>query len=90
MLKLVKAKKYQLTGEISYKKVQNFTRMAALISGHPAQKSIARDSHPCNPILRSTSKYLFYVVLWDLFIKFIRVFSGIWQHNVDIRKQKFL
>ena len=64
-------------------KVQNFTRMAALISGHPVQKSIAIHFHPCNPY---TSKYLFFLVLWDLFIKLIRVFGGIWQYNVGILK----
>ena len=26
-------------------------KMAALISGHPAQKSIATHLHPCNPVL---------------------------------------
>ena len=26
----------------------------------------------------------------ESFIKFIFVFSGIWQYNVEIRKQKFL
>ena len=32
-------------------KVQNFARMATLISGHPVQKSIAIHFHPCNPVL---------------------------------------
>ena len=64
-----KGKKYQ-------RKFPNFTKMAALIPGHPVQKN-------CNPLpsLQScipSSKYLFYLVLWDLFDKFIlSVFGGI-------------
>ena len=37
----------------------------------------------------SSSKYLLYLVLWDLFVKFIRVFCAIWQYNVEIRKSSF-
>ena len=37
----------------------------------------------------SFSKYLFYLVLWDLFINFIDVFGGIWQYNVEIRNRNF-
>ena len=44
----------------------------------------------CNPLLSmqsciSSSKYLFYLVLWELFIKRIHVFGGIWQFNEDNR-----
>ena len=51
MLEVVKAKKYHLRGKYDEQKVQNFTRMAALISGHSVQKSIAIHFHPCNPVL---------------------------------------
>ena len=71
MLKVVKAKKYQLRGRNTDKKVQNFARMAALISGHPVQKSIAIHFHPCNPVLlfRNTSSILFWVIfLTNLFV----------------------
>ena len=42
--------------------------MAALISGHTVQKSIAIHFHPCNPVLlpENTCSILF---SWDLFIK---------------------
>ena len=63
ILKSVKAKKYQVREKNDQEKVQNFTRIVALISGHPVQKSIAIHFH----------------VLWDLFIKFICIFGGIWQ-----------
>ena len=49
----------------------------------------------CNPLLSlqsrtSSSKYRFYLVLWNLFIKSIRVFGGIWQyHNVEIKNNNF-
>ena len=62
--------------------------MAAFNSEHPVKKSIAVNFHLCNPALQQ--KYSFYLVLWDRFIKFIRVFSGNWQYNVEIRKLKFL
>ena len=45
---MVKAKKYQLRGKLAYKRLQNFTRMTALVSGHPVPKSIAIHFHPCN------------------------------------------
>ena len=62
MLKVVKAKKYQLKAKMTSElKVQNFTRMATLISGHPVQKSIAIHFHPCNPVLlpQNTCSILF-------------------------------
>ena len=34
----------------------------------------------------SSPKYLFYLVLWDLFVKFIRVLGRIWEYNAEIRK----
>ena len=68
MQKVVKAKKYQPKG----KKVQNFTRMAALISGHPVQKSVAIHFHPCNPVLllQNTCSILFcgIFLLTNLFV----------------------
>ena len=70
------------------KRFKNLSRMAALIFGHLSCLKIN-----CNPLLSSSyassSKYLFYVVLLDLFVKFSRVFGGIWQYNVEIRKKKF-
>ena len=79
MLKLVKAKKYQL--KTLTNKVQNFTRMAASISGHPVQKTIAIHFHPCTPILlpQNTCSILFLVFFF--FIQFIYLFGGIWQYN---------
>ena len=56
--------------------------MTDLISGHPVQIHF----HPCNPVLLPR-KYLFYLVLWELLIKFICVFGGIWQHNVEIENK---
>ena len=38
----------------------------------------------------SSSKKLFYILLWDVFIKYVRLFGGIRQYNVEIRKYKFL
>ena len=63
--------------------------MTALISEHPVQKI------NCNPLSSlqswiSFSKYLFCFVFRNFSIKFIYVFGGIWQYNVEIRKQKFL
>ena len=62
--------------------------LAALISGHPVQKSIVIHFHPCNLVLSPQNTCS--ILLWDLCIKFMRVFGGIWQHNVEIRKQEFL
>ena len=84
---LVKSQKYQLRGKICQQKTQNFTRMEALISENPVQKSIAIHFHPCNPALLPKNTCS---ILWDLCIKFICVFGGIWQCNVEIRKLKFL
>ena len=54
MLKVVKAK------------VQNFTRMASLISGNPVQKLNAIHIHPCNPVLllRNSCSNLFLLFLY--------------------------
>ena len=49
--------------------------MAALISRHPVQKSVAVHFNPSRQSCTSTSKYLFYLVLWNPFMKFIRVFA---------------
>ena len=60
MLKVVKAKTYQL-------KTDQFTRMATSISGHPVQKSVAIHFHPCNPVLvpQNTCSNLFmYLVVF--------------------------
>ena len=56
--------------------------MAVLISGHPAQKSNLMNCNPFPSLQSCTSswKYLFYLVLWDLFIKFISVVGGIWRY----------
>ena len=50
MLK-VKNKKYQLhvRGNIPDKRFKIVTRITALLSGHPVQKSTAIHLHPCNP-----------------------------------------
>ena len=73
-----------MTNKKFKKNPTNFTRMADLISGHPVQKSIAFHFHPCNHLHLPQKK--FYVVLWDLLIKFIRTFGGVWQYNVEIRE----
>ena len=74
-----------------WKNVQNFSKIATLISVNPVQKSVAipfpvLSLQPC----ASASKYLSYLVLADPFITFIPVFSGIWQHDVEFGKQTFL
>ena len=58
--------------------------MAALISGQLSKNQL---QYPLSFLqsCTSSSKYLFYLVLWDLYIKFIRVFGGIWQYNVENR-----
>ena len=57
MLKVLKATHYQLKGKSEVqKKVHNFTSIAALISGHPVQKSIAIHFHPYNPVLLPQNK----------------------------------
>ena len=87
MLKAVKAKKYQLSGKKCLIKRSKF---------HKNGRFDFWTSWPkinCNPLsslqsCTSSSKYLFYFVLWDLFSKFIRVFGGIWQYNVEISNTK--
>ena len=66
-------------------KVENFTKKAALISGHPVQKSIAIHFHPCNPLLvpQNTCSVMFRGI-------FYRIYSCIWWHlaiQCGIRKQ---
>ena len=71
MLKVVKAKKYQLRAKMANKRLENFTRMVALISGHPVQISIAIHFHPCNPVLlpQNTCSILFGgIFLSNLFV----------------------
>ena len=69
--------------------------MAALISRHPVQKSVLKNCNSVTSILEilygNSRKYLFYFVLWNLFIEFIYVFGGIWQHtcNVELENQHF-
>ena len=59
--------------------------MAALISGHPVQKSNAIHFHPCNPVLLPQNS--FSILFSGIFLSiFFRVFGGIWQQNVEIRK----
>ena len=50
--------------------------MAALVSGHPVPKSIEIHFHPCNLVLLPQNT-----------CKFICVFGGIWQDNVEIREE---
>ena len=59
--------------------------MAALISGHPVQKSIAIHFHPCYSVLRpqNAGSILF---CKTSFMNFIRVRGDICQYNVEIRK----
>ena len=76
MLKVVKAKKYQLRGKMTNKRFKISPEWQLLICGHAVPK-INR-----NPLLSmqsctSSSKYLSYLVLWDLFLNFIVVFGGI-------------
>ena len=63
--------------------------MAALITQLQNSKTIPKlncnplpSLHSCTPF----SKYLFYLVLCDLFITFIRVFGGIRKYNTEIIK----
>ena len=85
MLKTVKTRKYK---NDQYK-VQYFTRMAALISGHPVQKSVLMN---CNllPSLKSctsSSKYLFYLFRGISFlINLLMYMVEFWQYNVEIKK----
>ena len=82
MLKGVKAKKYQFREKITNKKVRNFARMAALISGHPVQKSIAIHFHPCNPVLlpQNTCSILFCCIfLTNLFVYLVAFVNTMWK-----------
>ena len=63
---------------------QNFTGIAALISKHHVQKSIAIHLHPCNPVLLPQNT-CFILLCGIFFIKFIHIFGGIWQY-VENRK----
>ena len=57
--------------------------MAALISGHPVKKQLQSTSSQSVLQPQNSSSILFCgIVLSNLF----RVFSGIWQCNVEIRK----
>ena len=79
MLKVVKAKKYQLREKMSNLNVQNFTRMAILISGHPVQKSIAIRFHPCNPVLlpQNTCSILFCKIFSSILFMYLVAFGNI-------------
>ena len=78
---MVKASKYQQRGKMTNNRLVNcsfdFWTSCPKINCNPV---------PSLQSCTSTSKYLFYLVLWDLFVKFIHVFGGILQYIVKIRK----
>ena len=70
MLKLVKARKYHLSGKMTNASFTFNSRIAALISGHPVQKSIAIHFHPCNPVFRpqNTCSILFLGSFYQMYL----------------------
>ena len=68
------------------KRVETFTIMAALISGHPVQISIAIHFYPCNSVLlpKNTCSILFCGMFFS--IKVIRALGDIWQYDAEVRK----
>ena len=66
--------------------IQNFTRMAALITGHPVQKLIAIHFHPYNPVLLPQNIYS--ILFCGIFLSNLFVYLvAIWQHSMEMRKQ---
>ena len=56
--------------------------MAALISGHPVQKSIAIHFHPCDPVIRfqnTCSILLCLIVLSNLFVYLVAFGNVMWK-----------
>ena len=56
--------------------------MAALISGHPVQKSIAIHFHPCNPVLvpQNTCSIMFCgILLSNLFVYLVAFDNIMWK-----------
>ena len=93
MLKVVKEKNYQQRGKMTNQRFKLLpecpARMAALISGHPLQKSIAIHFHPCNPVLlpQNICSFLFF----ETFLSILSVYLVAFCNKMrKLEKKKFL